>query len=241
MNPADTTPADSSSTAGSTVREELSQDASHLADTATERARQEAETRKQQTTQTARSASSALDRAAEELEQDENAPSWLSSAFRQTASGIERLARSLEGRSPDQLAGDVTRFARQNPGAFLAASAAAGFAAARFLKAGAEHKSHQSDAKGGSGSTFSDTSGSYGSGASYGSAADYGAGTSNTSSPYGGSSAGTGSGYGRSSDAGATSNGQTGTGYGSTAGYGSPSTNTEPAGYGSNPEQGGPA
>jgi hypothetical protein len=136
----DQTTASAGSTSTSSVRDELAADASRLGDTARERAKEEAGTRKQQVTQTARSASSALSKAADDLDQDDGAPSWLSSAFRQTASGIERLAGDLEGRSPDDLARNLTRFARENPVAFLAGSAAAGFVAARFLKAGAGYR-----------------------------------------------------------------------------------------------------
>jgi hypothetical protein len=136
----DQTTASAGSTSTSSVREELAGDASRLGDSVRERAKEEAGTRKQQVTQTARSASSALGKAADDLDQDDGAPSWLSSAFRQTASGIERLAGDLEGRSPDDLARNLTRFARENPVAFLAGSAAAGFVAARFLKAGADYR-----------------------------------------------------------------------------------------------------
>lgn len=130
------------------TRDELAHDASRLTETAKKRARQEAETRKGQATQAAKCASSALDKAAEELKQDENAPAWLASAFKQTADGIQRFAGDVDQRSAEQIGRDVSRFARQNPSAFLAASAAAGFAAARFLRAGAEYQhDHQGDAE----------------------------------------------------------------------------------------------
>jgi hypothetical protein len=228
VTPDQTTAPGTSSATSSTIKEELSQDAGRLGDSAKERAKEEAETRKQQVTHTARSTSSALERAADELEQDDDAPSWLSSAFRQTASGIERLAGSVEGRSADQLASDLTRFARQNPGAFLAASAAAGFAAARFLRAGAEYKHEQryDPPSGSAGSASSD----YGDTSSLG---QTGAGATRTGVASGQSALG---GYGN--DAGTNT---TGTGFGSTGGYGSSTGSTEPAGYGSNPLQGGPA
>jgi hypothetical protein len=220
VNPDDTIAPGSSSPTSSEVREELSGDASRLAQSAKERATQEAETRKQQATQTARSASSALGRAADDLEQDDGVPSWLSSAFRQTASGIERLAGNVEGRGVDELARDVTRFARENPGAFLAASAAAGFAAARFLRAGTTYSNqHRYDAQ----SESASDPNAFG-GASFDAGFDQAASTG---------------GYG--SDDFGTNTTQTGTGYGSTAGYGSSTSSTEPAGYGSNPVQGGPA
>ena len=220
MTPDDTTASGSSSPTSSEVREELSADASRLAQSAKERATQEAETRKQQVTQTARAASSALGRVADDLEQDNDVPSWLSSAFRQTASGIERLAGNVEGRGADELARDVTRFARESPGAFLAASAAAGFAAARFLRAGATYSDqHRYDAQSGTAGGASAFVGAS-SDAEFEQAASTGA-------------------YG-SDNFGETTT-QPGTGYASTVGYGSSTSSTEPAGYGSNPVQGGPA
>lgn len=218
MSSDDTTAAGSSSATPSTLREELSADASRLGESTKERAKEEAESRKQQVTQTARSASSALGRAADDLEQDESAPGWLSSAFRQTASGIERLAGNVEGRSADELARNITRFARENPVPFLAASAAAGFAAARFLKAGADYRSqHRYEPQGGGGNAG---------GADTLTGMSTGQGSSQTSP----------AGYGSNAGAGTA---QAGTGRGSTGGYDSSTSSTEPAGYGSNPVQGG--
>ena len=129
-----------SASTSSQMREEVSEDASRLKDTAEQRARQEAETRKGQAAQVAGSASSAFDTAASELERDDNAPDWLSSAMRQAAGSIDRVASEMEGRDVNEIGQQVARFARTNPGSFLAASAAAGFAAARVLRAGAEHR-----------------------------------------------------------------------------------------------------
>ena len=153
MTTADKTVSGGSST--SSMREELSDDANRLSQTAKDRANQEIESRKGQAAGVARSTSSALDKAAGELEKDQQVPGWLSSAFRQAASSIERMAGEVEGRSPDQIGREVNRFARQHPGSFLAASAAAGFAAARFLRAGAEYESHHSSMGGSTGSTSS--------------------------------------------------------------------------------------
>lgn len=132
--------ASGSTSSTSEFKDEVSADANRLKDTATNRAKEEADVRKGQATQTAHSASSALRTAADELEQDRNSPEWLSSAARQAAGGIERFAGEIEGRSPEEIGHNVSRFARENPGTFLAASAAAGFAAARFFRAGADHR-----------------------------------------------------------------------------------------------------
>ena len=140
----------SSASTRSAVGDELSRDASQLKDTAGQRIEQEADTRKGQAAQIAGSASSALGKAASELEQDDNAPDWLGSAMRQAAGSIDRLAGEIDGRSVNQLGQQLTSFARSNPGTFLAASAAAGFAAARVLRAGVEHRHHTQDSSGSS-------------------------------------------------------------------------------------------
>lgn len=128
------------------LREEVSGDAQRLTQTAKTRIDQAAEGQKAAVTGAAHKASSALDRAVEELRKDDGAPDWLTKAFETTARQIEGLARSVEGKNIDDVRRNVTQFARTNPMAFLAASAAAGFAAARFLRAGSEYKSHQPNA-----------------------------------------------------------------------------------------------
>lgn len=155
-----------SASTGSAVGEELSRDASQLKDTASQRIEQELDTRKGQAAQIAGSASSALGKAASELERDDNAPDWLGSAMRQAASSIDRLAGEIDGRSVNQMGQQLTNFARSNPGTFLAASAAAGFAAARVLRAGVEHRHHAQDSSG-----SSEAGGGYGASTKPGSAA----------------------------------------------------------------------
>lgn len=182
-------------TTRSAVGDELSHDASQLKSTATQRMQQEADTRKGQAAQIAGSASSALGKAAEELEQDDNAPDWLGSAMRQAAGSIDRLASEVDGRSVNQLGQQLTSFARSNPGAFLAASAAAGFAAARVLRAGVEHRHHSQGSSdfGGAGGSTSTTSTP--------GAASYG--TASSSTP-GGTGMGSGTGTGSAATTGAS-------------------------------------
>ncbi|MGI8944074.1 MAG: hypothetical protein ACR2FJ_07585 [Qipengyuania sp.] len=138
----------SSTSSGDQTKEELKADAAQLKDTAQHRASDEAEKRKTQATRAARSASDALGKAARELDEDQDAPGWLSSAFRETAKGIDSFAGKVESRSPEQMGRDVSRFAREHPTSFLAASATVGFAAARFLRAGADYRQHQSESRG---------------------------------------------------------------------------------------------
>jgi hypothetical protein len=78
--------------------------------------------------------------AADELEGDDQAPAWLSSGFRQAADKLAEMADTLEGKSVRDIGRQTTQFARQNPTTFLAGSAAAGFALARFLRAGADYQ-----------------------------------------------------------------------------------------------------
>lgn len=127
------------------VAEELKHDADRLKGTVGARAKDEAENRKGQAVHVAGSASSALNTAAEDLRGNPDAPDWMASALQRTARKIERLASHIDGRSIDQLGGDVSEFARRSPGTFLAASAAAGFAAARVLRAGMDKKRHDRD------------------------------------------------------------------------------------------------
>lgn len=145
MATTETTRSGGASSSSQKMGDELARDAGRLKDAAKDRAMREAETRKGEASVAAKSASSALDKAASELKQDEDAPEWLASAFEKTASRLERFAGGIENRSPEQIGREVSSFARQNPAAFLAASAAAGFAAARFLRAGAEYRHHQQD------------------------------------------------------------------------------------------------
>ncbi|QNE07209.1 hypothetical protein [Croceicoccus marinus] len=122
------------------VRSELKGDANDLAENAKGRAEREAQSRKEQASGVAKSTSSALRSAPQELENDEQAPTWLSSGFRQAADKLSDMADTLQGKSVGDITQQTNRFARENPGTFLAGSAAAGFGLARILRAGAEHK-----------------------------------------------------------------------------------------------------
>ena len=139
-----------------TIRDELSNDASRLTQTATSKIEQAADGRKQQVTGAAQAVSSAIDRAVGALREDDQAPDWLTSAFEKTARQIGDLARSVEGKDISEIRRGVTDFARQSPVAFLAASAVAGFAAARVLRAGSEYQTRQEQ---GGRSPTSDTTG----------------------------------------------------------------------------------
>ncbi|MES2492123.1 MAG: hypothetical protein V4579_02440 [Pseudomonadota bacterium] len=117
------------------LSEELRGDASDLTATAKSHLHSEVDARKGEAVSQAQSLSSALNKAAQELDQS---PDWIKSAFRQGAQTVQRFAESIEGKDSRALTRDVQRFARENPTTFLASCAVAGFAAARVMKAGAE-------------------------------------------------------------------------------------------------------
>ncbi|MDQ3246339.1 MAG: hypothetical protein M3Q52_05520 [Pseudomonadota bacterium] len=115
---------------------ELRSDAKQLGSTAVNRVHSEIDARKGTAATQAKSVSSAIDRAAGEL--DDSAPQWLQSAFRQGAEQVQRFADTIEQKDSRQLVDEISNFARNSPGTFLAGCAAAGFAAARIFKAGAD-------------------------------------------------------------------------------------------------------
>jgi hypothetical protein len=120
---------------------ELRSDAKELGNSAADRIHSEVDRRKGTTADQAKSVSLAIQRAAGEMGQD--TPDWLKSAFRQSAEKMQRFADTLEQTDSHELIRNAQDFARKSPGTFLAACAAAGFAAARILKAGGEQQSFQ--------------------------------------------------------------------------------------------------
>ncbi len=117
------------------VAGELRSDARHVGTSAVNRLHSEMDARKGAAASQAKSVSSAIERAADGL--DESAPAWLKSTFQQGAQQIQRFADTLEQKDSRQILRDVQTLARDNPGTFLAGCAVLGFAAARIFKAGA--------------------------------------------------------------------------------------------------------
>ncbi len=116
------------------VGSELLSDAKDVGTSAANRLYSEVDARKGDAATQAKSVSSAIGQAAGGL--DPNAPAWLKSAFEQGAQQVQKFAETLEQKDSRQLVNDVSDFARNSPGTFLSACAAAGFAAARVFKAG---------------------------------------------------------------------------------------------------------
>ena len=142
---------------------ELRSDAKQLGSTAANRLHSEVDARKGTAASQAKSVSDAIHNAAGQL--DQGAPAWLKSAFQQGADQIQRFAETLEQKDSRQILGEFQSFARERPGVFLGACAAAGFAAARIFKAGGEQQDRFADSQGeqsepwGSGERFDAQSG----------------------------------------------------------------------------------
>lgn len=119
---------------GGGLREGLRSDAQKMTGTAKDRLASEVDSRKGAAAEQARSLSSALGTAADQLGPE--SPSWLRSILQQGAQAVDRLSQTVEQKDARQLAQEVQQLARQNPGTFLAGCAAVGFAAARVFKAG---------------------------------------------------------------------------------------------------------
>lgn len=83
----------------------------------------------------AEATSSALRRAADEVEGDNQ---MIGSALRKGADAVERAAHTLQGGDLSRLADDLNGFARRQPALFLGASVALGFALARVGKTAVE-------------------------------------------------------------------------------------------------------
>lgn len=125
------------------VKQELASDAKTLTSAARGKVEEKATAGKETATQAARDTSSALETAVDALREKGDSPEWLTQALDKTARELDRLASSFEGKDMRTITNDVTAFARRSPVAFLAASAAVGFVAARFLRAGSDHGSEQ--------------------------------------------------------------------------------------------------
>lgn len=150
---------------------ELASDAKQLSNSVANRIHSEVDSRKSDATDQVRSVSTAIQNAAGGL--DASAPSWLKSAFHQGAQQVQRFADALDRKDSRQLMNEVQDFARERPAMFLGACAAAGFAAARILKAGGEQGAGSS----GGGSQGQQMGGGQSSGEQLGSTQQFGGGT----------------------------------------------------------------
>lgn len=125
-------PSNDGSTEGN-ARERISQAASGVAGKAKDTARRVLSKSTERIGNSGYAASSALRRAAAEVDD-----SWVSAALQRSADGIEAAAQSLSGRDLSEIAEEVDAFARRQPALFLGASLALGFVAARLAKTALE-------------------------------------------------------------------------------------------------------
>jgi hypothetical protein len=200
------------------VGSEVLSDAKNVGSSAVNRLHSEVDSRKGDAVTQAQSVSTAIEQAADGL--DPNAPQWLKSAFQQGAQQIQKFASTLEQKDSRQLVNDVSDFARNSPGTFLGACAAAGFAAARIFKAGSSDNSPSQ-----LGSIGTDYSGS-----------DY---STDTYSPTTSSSSSFGSGSGSSSGSFGSGSSSGSFGSGSSTGTGTGSSSSSST-FGSQNSTGGP-
>lgn len=133
---------------------DLRSDAKQLGNSAANRIHSEVDARKGTAVDQAKSVSTAIQRAASEMDPD--TPDWLRSALRQGAQKIQTFADTLGQKDSRELLHDAQDYARDNPGTFLVACAAAGFAAARILKAGGQGQYGSPGAQGQQPSPLSD-------------------------------------------------------------------------------------
>ncbi len=130
------------------AKDELKQDAQTIKESVGKQAENQARMGRDEAVGAAKAAGSAIDKAADELRRDENAPDWLASMLTSVGGQIQRIAGEFENREPREMMRSVEDFGRRTPGMFLAASAAAGFAAGRYLRAGAAQHSEEGEQRG---------------------------------------------------------------------------------------------
>jgi hypothetical protein len=125
---------------GSDIREKVLDKASTLASGAKDGARAQYDQKKDTALNELENLASALRSVGEQ-----SGGSMVSTAASAAASRIESFSRSLEGKQLDDIVGDVERFARRNPAAFVGTAVAIGFLASRFLKSSSSRTSGFND------------------------------------------------------------------------------------------------
>lgn len=119
------------------IKSEATEQASRLAENVKEEVTRRKQNLRSGIADRAESVAEGLRKAKSEVDPD----STIAIMFDRAAEGVSGLADSLNSTDPAQMLGDVRRFARKQPGAFLGLSALAGFAAIRFLRAGSTSSS----------------------------------------------------------------------------------------------------
>lgn len=119
--------------------EQAKRKSAELADVARERGREQLEGAKREMADRADRIADAVESTAEQLEQ--NGGGAIAGYSRSLGTVMRQLAGGLRERDVDEFARELTSFARQHPGAFLAGSVALGFGISRFFKASTQ-RSH---------------------------------------------------------------------------------------------------
>jgi ElaB/YqjD/DUF883 family membrane-anchored ribosome-binding protein len=126
----------------SQAKEQVQEKAEEIKGTAGERVREELDTRSTQAGEHVSAFGQAMRVAAEQLQGDGKEPG--AKVAGRAADQMERLGGYLTGSSSDRFIADVESFGRRRPWVAGAIGAAAGFVAARFLKASSESRYQRS-------------------------------------------------------------------------------------------------
>ncbi|WP_051469709.1 hypothetical protein [Chelativorans sp. J32] len=122
--------------------------ASSLGDTAStigsdmkQEARNRVEEARGATSESLRAFAEAVRHAGDELKDKDEGPA--SQLLSQAASGLEQISNAIGQKRLDDLVGDVRRFGREHPGAFMLGSVLVGVALGRFARSAAPTTSHE--------------------------------------------------------------------------------------------------
>lgn len=129
------------SSATENIKSEATEQAARLAGSVKDEAKRYEKDLRSGIAERAESVAAGLRKAGSEIDPD----STISTLFERAADSVTSLADSLNSTDPRQMVDEVRDFARRQPGAFLGLTALAGFAAARFLRAGSPTSSNATE------------------------------------------------------------------------------------------------
>lgn len=135
------------------TKSRLKQTASEVTERATQKGKQKLEQGKNVAADQAERLSQAVERAAEQFDDD----GTLTGYAHKLAGGMQSFAETLRNRSIDDIASEVQGLARRNPTAFILGSLVVGVAIGRFLKASPQRRSFAGESNAG----FDDATGDY--------------------------------------------------------------------------------
>lgn len=106
----------------------------------------QAERARQQTSDSMHTFAEAIRKAGDELAAKDQGPA--AQLLGQAAGGLEQLSAALGRKRLDDIVGDVRRFGREHPGAFIAGSVLVGLALGRFAQASVANTGQTSHSRG---------------------------------------------------------------------------------------------